>query len=84
MKDNVYDDVLDKVYQRVEKVSGTMAKRFGKVKPFNEETIPTNKLFEAYINLSQEDMQYLASVHPREVLNEFIADMENYRRRQRP
>ncbi len=82
-KENVYDEVLDRVYKRVENVSDSLAKRFGKVKPFNEEQVPTSKMFEAYSNLSQEDMQYLASRHPRELLNDFIMDMENYRRRQK-
>lgn len=79
MKDNIYDKVLEKTLKRVEMASDRIAKQFKNVKPFDKEPIPKKELLDYYEMLTAEDMQYLVQQHGEDVINGFIADMEQYK-----
>lgn len=78
-RDNLYDTVVEGVFQRMESASDVIAKNFKGVKPFGKKEISKKELFEAYDQLGTLDMEYLVQKHGREKVNSLIADMERQR-----
>lgn len=76
MKDNIYDNVLDKTMKRIERASDRIAKNFKNVKPFQKEPLKNKELLLSYEMLTPDDMNQLISRHGRNAVNEFIGEME--------
>lgn len=82
---NVYDDVLERVLGRVDKVSERLTTKFKNVKPFAQEQIPKEEMLRAYESLSYDDMNSMVIHHGVDKVNEFIFEMEQAKlKRQRP
>jgi hypothetical protein len=80
MKSNMYDNVLSKTDTWITNVSNRIGKEFKSAQPFDKQKISNEQLFQAYQQLTPEDMQMLLTKHPRDVINSLIFDMEQYRR----
>ena len=76
MQENVYDSVVSKMLDRIEKASDTIALRFKGVTPFNKERIPEKEIRAAFQTLSRQSMIKLIERHGVEAVNDFIAEME--------
>ena len=81
MKNNLYEDALDGVEDVVNEVSQGIADEFKKAKPFDKEPIPNDQLLQAYVNLTPQDMQMFMQKYPKDVLEDFIFDMEDLKDR---
>lgn len=73
---NVYDDALERVLARVDKVSEKLSTKFKNVKPFAQEPIPKGELLRAYEGLTYDDMNSLVLRHGQEVIEDFIREQE--------
>jgi hypothetical protein len=76
MRENFYDNVLNGTEEWITNVSNNIAKEFRNAKPFDKEKIENEKMLSAYLTLQPQDMDYLLSKHPRDVVQDFIFDME--------
>ena len=81
MQPNLYDSVLEQTLARIQKATDRIGQDFKNVKPFDKEPISKDELLYYFKDLSLEDMNYLVQTHGREAMNEFISEMEEYKRR---
>ena len=82
MKTNIYDTVVEKTLNRIEKVSDRIAANFKGVTPFNKERMPTKDLLNAYQSLTPEDMNSFIQTYGRDTVNNFISEMEMLKQKQ--
>lgn len=82
MKDNIYDEVLARTLQRVDKAATKVAEQFKNVKPFDKEQIPKRELVGAYRGLSVPEMHQLIEKYGADVVDEFIYEMETESQKQ--
>jgi hypothetical protein len=78
---NLYDDVLSGVDEIVTDVSNEIAKEFKGATPFDSEKIKESDLFNAYQNMTEEDMSYFLSKYDRDTINDFMFNMQQYGRK---
>ena len=68
-KENIYDEVMKGVLDRIEGVSDLIAKDFKNTKPFDKEEIPRSKLADAYMSLTRLEEQELIRKHGQKAID---------------
>ena len=76
MKENPFDRIMDKSFQRVEKVSNHIAGSFKNVKPFQKTVITSEELYQSYVVLNDQDIQYLVGKYGENMVTEYFQEME--------
>lgn len=65
MKENVFDDMFDGIYNILDELSTDIAKEFKGIRPFQQKRIPERELLYNYRKLSEEEkMLYQQSIPP--------------------
>jgi len=76
MKENVFDDMFDGIYNLLDEVSTDIAKEFKGIRPFQQKTIPPRELLYKYNKLTEGDkMLYKQSIPP-ELWNAYEQHMQ--------
>ncbi len=81
MKQNMYDNVLLRVNDIIDKVSGSIASKFEKTNPFDKEPVPNDEFLVHFDSLTPENKMELIQAHGYDAFLELQNKAEQIRRR---
>jgi len=79
--DNRYDRILKLVSNRVDRVSGKIAKDFKGTTPFDKVKISDSEMLNEYLSIQPEQMQGYAQQYGEEAVEKYVNEMEALKRR---